>query len=320
MRIVVTGSSGHLGEALVRTLRAAGHEVVGLDILPSAVTTVVCSIVDRDAVARAMRGVEAVFHAATLHKPHVATHDRQAFVDTNVSGTLNLLEEAVAAGVGSFVMTSTTSAFGRALTPPVGAPAAWITEDIAPVPKNIYGVTKVAAEDLCELFHRNEGLGCVILRTSRFFPEPDDDEAARDAFPDGNLKANEFLHRRVDIEDVVGAHLLALERAPSIGFDRFIVSATTPFSPSDAVELRANAPAVVSRLVPGYEVEYARRGWRMYPIIDRVYANDRARSVLGWRPKYDFARVLECLRRDEDPRSELARLIGKKGYHRRSPG
>ena len=110
--------------------------------------------------ARAVAGVEAVLHAATLHKPHVGTHTRQDFVDTNVTGTLTLLEEAVAAGVGRFVFTSTTSAFGRALTPPPGAPAAWITEDVTPVPRNIYGVTKVAAEDLCELVHRDHGLPC----------------------------------------------------------------------------------------------------------------------------------------------------------------
>jgi 3-beta hydroxysteroid dehydrogenase/isomerase family len=65
----------------------------------------------------------------TLHKPHVATHSRQEFVDTNITGTLNLLEESVAAGVESFIYTSTTSVLGDALVPPRGAPAAWITED-----------------------------------------------------------------------------------------------------------------------------------------------------------------------------------------------
>ncbi|MGH3165202.1 MAG: NAD-dependent epimerase/dehydratase family protein [Trebonia sp.] len=94
-----------------------------------------------------------MLHAATLHKPHVGSHGKQDFVDTNVTGTLTLLEESVAAGVGSFVFTSTTSAFGRALTPALGMPAAWITEDVVPRPKNIYGATKVAAEDLCELIH-----------------------------------------------------------------------------------------------------------------------------------------------------------------------
>src|SRR5437762_5333417 len=87
-----------------------------------------------------------------------------------------------------FVYTSTTSAFGRALTPPEGAPAAWITEEVAAVPKNIYGVTKVAAESLCELIQHKTGLPCLVLRTSRFFPEEDDDRSVRLSFDDANLK------------------------------------------------------------------------------------------------------------------------------------
>ena len=173
MRILVTGSSGHLGDALVRTLRAEGHAVVGLDILPSATTDVVGCISQREVVQASMAGVDAVLHTATLHKPHVATHTRQQFVDTNITGTLNLLEEAVAQRVGSLVFTSTTSAFGDALAPPPTLPAAWITEDVVPEPKNIYGVTKCAAEDLCRLFHRLHGLPVPVpvpvpvLRTSR---------------------------------------------------------------------------------------------------------------------------------------------------------
>src|SRR5512140_787816 len=145
----------------MRSLPAAGHEAIGLDVLPSPFTRQVGSIADRVLVRRCLQGMDAVLHAATLHKPHVATHGMQAFVDVNVSGTLCLLEEAVAAGVGRFVFTSTTSAFGAALTPPPGAPAAWITEEVAPVPKNVYGVTKVAAESLCELFHRLHRLPCL---------------------------------------------------------------------------------------------------------------------------------------------------------------
>src|SRR4051812_4182870 len=129
MRILVTGSSGHLGEALVRVLRADEVDVVGVDVLPSPHTDVVGSIADREVVRRCVHGADAILHAATLHKPHVGSHGKRDFVDTNVTGTLNLLEEAVTAGVGRFVFTSTTSAFGRALTPPPGAPATWITED-----------------------------------------------------------------------------------------------------------------------------------------------------------------------------------------------
>jgi len=319
-RILVTGSAGHLGEALVRVLRAQGRDVLGLDVADSPFTTVVGSVADREVVRECLRGATAVLHPATLHKPHVDSHDRQAFVDTNVTGTLTLLEEAVAAGVGSFVFTSTTSAFGRALTPGAGAPATWITEDVVPKPRNIYGVTKTAAENLCELVHRDHGLPVVVLRTSRFFPEPDDRDEVRTVYEDANLKANEYLYRRVDIQDVVDAHLLALTRAPDIGFDRLIVSATTPFTSADLAELHGNAPSVVARLFPDQPAEYARRGWRMFDEIDRVYVNDRARDVLGWQPRYDFANVLSSLRADDDFRSPLALAVGAKGYHEETTG
>ena len=314
--ILVTGSSGHLGEALMQTLRAAGREVIGLDKSPSSFTDHVGSITDPALVRRCMRGVGAVLHTATLHKPHIGSHDKQAFVETNVVGTLRLLEEAVAAGVKVMVFTSTTSAFGAALTPPAGAPGAWITEDVRPVPRNIYGVTKVAAEDLCELFHREHGLSCLVLRTSRFFPEADDNPIVREQYEDGNVKANEFLYRRVDIADVVDAHLLAMEKASAIGFGRYIISATTPFEREDLADLRIDAPSVVRRCAPEYEAVYARRGWKMFPSIERVYVNERARRELGWKPKYDFRRVIELLAAGEESRSALARTVGSKGYHR----
>jgi UDP-glucose 4-epimerase len=262
-----------------------------------------------------MNGVQAVFQAATLHKPHVATHTRQEFVDTNITGTLNLLEEAATAGVASFVFTSTTSVFGGALVPPVGAPAAWVTEEVTPVPRNIYGVTKAAAEDLCQLFHGNQGLACIVLRTSRFFPEEDDSRSVRESYSDDNAKVNEYLYRRVDIEDVVSAHLLACKRAPAIGFRKYIISATTPFLPEDMPELHVNAPRVVQQRVPDYESEYQRRGWKMFPAIGRVYVNDRARNELGWQPRYDFNYVISRLRTGKDLRSPLAQIIGSKGYH-----
>jgi nucleoside-diphosphate-sugar epimerase len=307
MKVLVTGSAGHLGEALIRTLK---RDVIGVDITASPFTTHKGSITDRAFVKRCLTGVKTVYHTATLHKPHVGTHSRQDFIDTNITGTLNLLEEAVAAGVESFIFTSTTSVFGDALIPPAGAPAAWITEDVTPVPKNIYGVTKAAAEDLCQLFYRNQGLPCIVLRTSRFFPEEDDHKGARDAYGDENLKTNEYLSRRVEIQDVVNAHILAAERAATIGFGKYIISATTPFTLNDMAELRVDTPAVLRRLFPDYEAIYARKGWQMFPVMDRVYVNERARTDLGWIPLYDFRYVL-----DNGLRSPLSLLVGAKGYH-----
>ena len=276
MRSLVTGSAGHLGEALVRRLRQDGVDVLGVDLSASSTTDLVGSVADPGVVAEAMRGADVVYHTATLHKPYVATHTKQAFVETNVAGTLALLEAAIAANVKAFVFTSTTSVYGDAMRPATSSsPAVWVTESLVPQPKNIYGVTKLAAEDLCRLFHRNQGLSCLVLRTSRFFPEADDSDAQRAEFSDDNLKVNEFLYRRVDVGDVVDAHLCASERAAAIGHGVYIVSATTPFDMNDTAALARDPGGVVERCVSHRET-YAALGWSLPPSFDRVYDNARA--------------------------------------------
>ena len=315
MSILVTGGAGHLGEAILRTLKAQGRQAQGVDIKASAFTDHAGSITDRDFIRSCLKDIQSVIHTATLHKPHIATHTNQDFIDTNVSGTLTLLEEAVAAGISTFVYTSTTSTFGAAMNPAPGEPAAWITEEVTPIPKNIYGVTKIAAENLCEMFARKHGLDVVILRTSRFFPEADDDAAVRGKYSAPNVQANELLYRRVEMEDVVDAHILAVEKARAIGFGRYIISATTPFTRDDLALLHTNAPEVVKRFFPDYEQLFASQQWTMFPHIDRVYVNSRARDELGWQPKYDFTYVLKCLSAGIDFRSRLSREVGSKGYH-----
>lgn len=320
-KALVTGSAGHLGEALVRTLQAAGRPVVGLDIKASPFTHHVGSIVDRALVKQCMRDVKTVIHAATLHKPHIVTHTMQDFVETNITGTLVLLEEAAAAGVECFLHTSTTSTFGDALSPVAGEPAAWITEEVTPIPKNIYGVTKLAAESLCELFFRKQRLPTMVLRTSRFFPEDDDNAATRARYETANAQANELLYRRADIEDIVTAHLSAETRLREVGFRsaqgfcRYIISAQTPFQRSDCAQLRLNAAEVVQRLFPEAEALYRARQWTLFPSLDRVYDSGRAMQELGWRPRYDFQHVMDCLKKGVDFRSPLAREVGSKGYH-----
>lgn len=292
MTILVTGSAGHLGAALMRRLRADRAPARGLDVRASEETDHIGSIADRGLVRAAMAGVRAVLHTATLHKPQLATRSKQDFIDVNVTGTLVLLEEAVRAGAQAFVFTSTTSAYGDALSPPPDAPAAWVTEETVPVPGTIYGVTKLAAEKLCVLAHREHGLPVVVLRTARFFAGAD---GAADDLEPANLHLNELLARRVDLDDAVEAHLAALRQAPALGFGRYVVSATTPFAPEDCAALRRDAPAVVRRLFPDCERLYASRGWRLFPTLDRVYVNAAARRDLGWRPRVDFGAALARL-------------------------
>ena len=263
------------------------------------------------------------------------SHTRQQFVDVNITGTLTLLEAAVVADVRCFVYTSTTSVYGDTLEPAPRGPAVWITEESIPSCKNIYGVTKLAAEDMCQLFHRNHPpLSCVVLRTSRFFPEGDD---VPSDYADGNDKANEYLYRRAELQDIVDAHLLAADSSRSgvavdRAFRKYIISATTPFTPADVVELRTDALGVVMRYHPDMAEVYGRLQWKMYPSFGRVYDNRRAREELGWRPKYDFGFVLSELRRQLDEhsvaggsgdvggeitiRSPMAEVVGMKMYHR----
>lgn len=269
MKILITGSSGHLGEALMRVMSKQSHELIGIDVTPSPYTHQVGSIANRAFVKEVMKGVQVVIHAATLHKPHVVTHTYQDFIDTNITGTLHLLEEAKIQGVQSFIFTSTTSTFGDRLRPKPGEPAVWITEDVPPIPKNIYGATKTAAEDLCQLFYRDDQLPCIVLKVSRFFPEEDDKAEIRKLYNSENIKANEFLYRRVDIQDAVDAHLLAIEKAPAIGFAKYIISATSPFSPQNLAQLQEDAPAVVANLYPDYQLLYQQKQWQMFPTIGR---------------------------------------------------
>lgn len=299
MQILLTGSSGWLGRNLAPRLKREGHRVVGLDIVPGAHTTVVASVTDRGAVMRAMNGADAVIHAGALHKPDIVRYPASEFIATNVQGTQNLLEAAVAAKVERFVFTSTTSLMIskniRAGKAGGARKAVWMTEEIAPEPRNIYGITKFAAEQLCRMAWQDHGLHCAVLRTARFFPEEDDMAHAIEQSGE-NTKANEFLFRRLTVDDVARAHELALARAHEIGFDVFIVSAPTPFSPDDCEELIRDAPAVVRRYFPEYPALYEKRGWTMFSSIDRVYCAAKAERILGFRAKTSFAGVLESLR------------------------
>lgn len=300
MRVLLTGSSGWLGRALVPQLNTEGYEVVGFDVAPGPHTNIVGSVADRALVRQALagQGFGAVIHTAALHKPDIARHPAQSFVDVNVTGTLNLLEGARDSGVSRFVFTSTTSLMISSRIR-AGSPgtATWIDESLAPLePRNIYGVTKLAAEGLCRLYAQ-AAMPVVVLRTGRFFPEEDDTLPG-----DGrNLKAVEFLHRRLTVADAAAAHLAALRHAPALGFDTFVVSAPTPFQRADAAQLATDARAVVLRYFPDAEELFSRAGWKLPDRLDRVYDAGKAQRLMGFRCRTDFAAILAALRRGESP-------------------
>ncbi|MBP0018931.1 MAG: NAD(P)-dependent oxidoreductase [Cyanobacteria bacterium SBLK] len=297
--MLLTGSSGWLGRFLASELSQAGYRVIGLDIAPGSHTRIAGSIVDRPLIDKifAEYNIEAVIHTAALHKPDITRSINKTFVDVNVSGTLNLLEAAATAGCDRFIFTSTTSlmisAEVRAGIKGGAKKAFWIDEEFGPIrPRNIYGVTKLAAEHLCQLFAGDRGLNIAILRAGRFFPEEDDTLK----FPSGpNLKANEFLNRRLTVEDVAAAHIAALAGIKGKGCETFILSAPTPFSRDDVHSLASDAPSVIARYFPTAKKLYDERGWSLPQQIDRVYDASKLEKVLGFRPKVDFSVILNAL-------------------------
>ena len=308
MRILLTGSSGWLGRFLAPQLRAAGHTVVGLDIAPGRDTQVLGSVADAALVDRtvAQEGIEAIIHSGALHKPDIARYPRQAFVDCNVTGTLNLLEAAVRAGHDRFVFTSTTSLMVSQRVRMGETDAAfWMDEAFFDgPPRNIYGVTKAVAENLCRLFAAEHGIDIAILRTGRFFPEDDD---THHTLSGENMKANEFLNRRLSAADAARAHLAALTGIAGMGCETFVLSAPPPFAREDAPALIRDARAVIARHFPDAAELYAARGWELPPTIDRVYDPGKAERLLGFRCETGFADVLAALRQgsqlpfDHDP-------------------
>ena len=301
MNVLLTGSSGWLGRHLAPLLQANGYAVTGLDVAVGPHTLVLGSVANRELVFRTVAdfGIDLIVHAGALHKPDIARFPRQAFIDVNTTGTLNLLEAALAAGHSRFVFTSTTSLMVREdVRAGAGREGAWwMDEGFGPLmPRNIYGVTKLAGENLCRLIARESGMATAILRTGRFFPEDDDTHSQ----PSGsNLKANEFLNRRLSVGDAARAHLAALE-ADVAGWqgqsETFVLCAPPPFARDDAEELARDARSVIARYHPDAAELYARAGWVLPEVIERVYDPAKAQRMLGWRARDDFAAVLSALR------------------------
>ncbi len=277
MRILVTGTSGQLGAAIATDL-AGDHEVIGVDLAAGAHTTLRGSITDRAFVLSMMEGMDAVVHTASLHAPHVPSHSRSDFVAINVQGTLNLLEAAAKHGARRFVYSSTTSLYGTAMVPQERA--VWVTEALPPQPRDVYDVTKIAAEHFCAVIAKKTDLSCISLRVSRFFTEPLDTMTIY------------RLYRGVDVRDAATAHRLALH-ADVPGYDVFNISAQSPFSKDETEELLHDARAVLLHHFPSLETTFSRRGWTLPASIDRVYVIDKAVRCLGYRPRFNFEAFID---------------------------
>jgi nucleoside-diphosphate-sugar epimerase len=279
MRVLVTGAAGLIGSAVAARLRS-DHDVIGLDLAAGPQVQIVGDCFDVAEWRHSVGRVNAIFHVAALHAPHVGERSDAEFRQTNVEATSRLLDFGVGCGATHFVLTSTTSLYGHALGQ-IGQ-AAWIDEQLQPEPRDIYDETKLAAEEL--VVSAGNALNVTSLRMSRCFPEAAD------------LMAWFRLHRGVDRRDVAEAHALALGRdgPPAT----YVISALTPFRREDCEDLYIDAPMVIERRCRGLIERMASRGWRPPQSVDRVYDAELAASELGFVP--DFG-IESCLATDWDP-------------------
>ena len=194
----------------------------------------------------------------------------------NVEATRGLLEAAASAGVTRFVLLSTTSVYGCSSRP--GPPATWADEDLQPVPEDEYDRTKLQAEALAReaanppAQHGHPAPGPV-------FSEPE------------QLMAFYRMYRGVDRRDVADAHQLAVS-APLRGTTTVNIAGPSPFAPEDMDAIWNDPWPVIERRAPGVRAGFERRGWPLPGRIDRVYAIEKARRILDYRPRFGIAELL----------------------------
>lgn len=284
MRVLVTGSSGRLGAVTVGHLRKCGHSVTGVDVIAADTTDEQIDILHKDAVLAVTKNIDAIIHTAAIHGKHYElNYPREAFINVNIYGTLNLLNACIVNGVQKLLYTSTTSIYGDAMVDT--NQAVWVDEELTIKPRDIYDITKQTAEQLCKDFFYNEGLQTSVYRVGRFLPETD------------NLKLNHRLYRGLDERDGAFGLCLALEQTFS-AFEIFNITSSSPFKKDELMKLKHDPASVIRKHYPQAEAIYQSKGWALPKSVDRVYVSEKAKRCFGYEPKFTFDYLLNNLNID----------------------
>jgi nucleoside-diphosphate-sugar epimerase len=300
MKVLVTGGAGFIGSHLVRALLAGGHSVRVIDnlstgyrsrleeLLPD-IEWLEADICDEDAVRRAVQGVEGIFHEAAI--PSVARSLAEPVISdrVNVNGTVTVLQACREAGVRRLVFAASSSAYGNSPTLPK-------VETMTPNPLSPYGVSKLAAEQYCQVF---AGLGYVETVCLRYFnvfgPLQDPQSHYAAVIPkfaqavlrgepvtlegDGT-QSRDFTY----VENVVQANLRALE-TPGVSGEVFNVGCGVRY---DLNELIRELGAIAGR-EPRVQPLPPRPGDVPHSLADIT----KAQRLLGYEPAVDFRQGLE---------------------------
>jgi NAD dependent epimerase/dehydratase len=301
-RVLVTGAGGFIGSHLAERLVEEGAEVRALveynalgrwdwlDESPVAkrMDIQLGDIRDRDSVSRAVEGREVVFHLAALIGIPYSYHAPQSYVDTNITGTLNLLQAVREADVGRFVHTSTSEVYGTALEVPI--------RETHPLQgQSPYSASKIAADKMVEAFHRSFGLPTGILRPFNTFGPRQSTRAviptiitqvlAKRPVRLGNLQPTRDFNY---VDNTVDAFLLA---ASAPGF----IGKTVHVGTGREISIGDLARLIAEQL--GVPLRVAEEDQRLRPdaseVMRLVADSTFAKQAIGWTPRVSFEDGLE---------------------------
>ena len=300
--IAITGAAGTLGRHLAPMLVARGDRVRAIDIMPigelPGIDGMTLDIRDRDAIASALEGADALVHAAAWHGIHMREHPPGDFWDLNASGTFNVYEAARAAKINRAVLASTMGVYGESRRPGRDGRAVRVDETLPLLAGDIYGATKVLAEELAAYYDRAHGVRGVALRFGMFVPEP---------FAHTGIR---YLYGGVDPDDVaraVLASLQALETRPRGAFTGYNIMSALPYDDEDAATLPQDPMTAVRRHWPDAPELLAGADAAPWGPVNEWFPIAKAERELGWRPLGGFDTFLDELRRGASaPRTATA--------------
>jgi dTDP-glucose 4,6-dehydratase len=309
-KILVTGADGFIGSHLTEMLVRQGYDVKAfvyynsfnswgwLDstdkyILDS-LDVFSGDIRDSHGIREAARGCDAILHLAALISIPFSYHSPEAYVDTNVKGTLNIVQAAQDLGISRIVCTSTSEVYGTAQFVP-------ITEEHPLVGQSPYAATKIAADQIAMSFYRSFGTPVTILRPFNTFGPR---QSARAVIPTiitqllaGNTRIKlGSLHPTRDftfVEDTARGFVAALNADNILG-ETINLGSNQEISIMDTANIIAD--------VIGVELEIESDDSRLRPKlseVERLWSdNSKARDILGWQPveagQEGFRRAIEA--------------------------
>jgi NAD dependent epimerase/dehydratase len=298
LNILITGADGFIGSHLTEALVRAGHnvrafvlynsfnswgwldhcaeDVVGeFEVFPG-------DIRDPNGVRTAMSGCDAVLHLAALIAIPFSYHSPDTYVDTNVKGTLNIVQAARSVGVSKVVHTSTSEVYGTARFVP-------ITEDHPLQGQSPYSASKIAADQIAMSFYASFGTPVAVVRPFNTYGPR---QSARAVIPTIMTQiANGSRQIRLGathptrdfsyVADTVAGFMAALSAEESVG--EFInLGSNFEISIGDTARAIADVMKV--------EIEIISDDARLRPAnseVERLYAaNGKAQRLLNWQPKY----------------------------------